>query len=207
MKFNINIESVNYIKIIYQDNNGFAHCIKAAVNNIKENEIVASTKYDGDLYVKTPQEIELSIACDNGLYKAKTILKSVEGDKSYMYYRIVPPVEIDYQQKREFFRVKISEDVVITYEDKKVACETFDISANGIRVVLDEKISFPEEVCLTLYLPSKNVEVGAKYIRTDDEDKILKASFSFVELKESDRDYISQLCLQKQLEMRRKSLL
>ena len=58
-----------------------------------------------------------------------------------------------------------------------------------------------------LFLPQRNIDVQAQYIRNDNEDHIIKASFQFVEMSQSDLDYISQLCLQKQLEERRKNLM
>ena len=207
MNFNLNIENINYIKIIYQDQDEFVHCAKAAIKRINEKDIFACAKYERDLFIKTPQEIDLSIACDNGLYKAKTTLKHVEKDEPYINFLLVTPSDIEYLQKREYFRVKINENALIMYDDKKISCITFDISANGVRFVLEEKISFPEEVYLIIHLPVKTIEVRARYVRTDEEDKILKASFSFIDLKESDLDYISQICLQKQLETRRKNLM
>lgn len=211
MKLNINIENVNYIKITYKDKDDFTHCIKASLKRLDEREIVAGAKFDEKLFLITPQEVKLSIACDNGLYKANTILKHIENDEPYCFFTIKTPDDVEYQQKREYFRIKINENALISYktdnEVKKISCETFDLSGNGVRLIIDEKYSLPENVNLTLYLPNKTVETEAKYIRTDEEDKILKASFSFINLHDVDLDCISQICLKKQLESRRKLLM
>ena len=211
MKLNLNIENVNYVKILYKDKEDFTHCIKASVKSFDNREIIACAKFDDGLFINTPQEVRLGIACDNGLYTAVTTLKYIEKDVPYFFFIIKTPYDFDYQQKREYFRVKIDENAIITYNtdntEKSISCETFDLSGNGVRLIIDENYDIPENVHITLFLPKRTVETDAKYIRTDEEDKILKASFSFIDLEESDLDYISQICLQKQLETRRKSIL
>lgn len=212
MKMDLNIGNINYIKIVYKDKNDFTHCIKAAIKRINEHEILASTKYEEQIIISTPQEVKLSIACENGLYKADTILQRTEKAQPYILFYLKTPDSIDYQQNREYFRVKINESALITYDINEnsiqsIPCETFDLSANGVRLAIEEHIDFPEVVHITLYLPQRTIEADAKYIRTDEEDKILKASFSFLNLQENDLDCISQMCFKKQLELRRKSLM
>ena len=212
MNLNLNIENINYAKIVYKDKNDSIRCMKAAVRRIDEREIVACAKFDENIFIDTPQEIKLSIACDNGLYKASTTLKYVVKEEPYFLFTIAAPDNIEYQQKREYFRVKINESALISYKsenDDKIdlPCETYDLSANGVRLILENKMSFPEIVKITLYLPRKIIETDAKYIRTDEEDNILKASFRFIKLQDTDIDCISQICFQKQLETRRKAIL
>ena len=175
-------------------------------------EIMSCAKFDENLFIDTPQDVDISIACDNGLYKASSVLKYLEKEEPYIFFHIKTPEDFNYQQKREYFRVKINESALITYytDDNiktEIPCETFDLSGNGVKLIIDEKYDLPENICITLYLPRKTITTDAKYIRTDEEDKILKASFSFTNLQESDLDFISQICFQKQLETRRKALM
>ena len=211
MKFNLNTESINYIKITYKDSNAFAHCIKAVVRYIGENEILVCTKFGGNRDINYPQEVSLGIACDNGLYKAVSELKKVTYEPPYLLFTIQKPEDMEYQQKREYFRVRLQENVSILYEtdgqEITHSAITYDISANGVRVELDNIRVFPEEVNLLIFLPKKTINVKAKYVRNDDEDKIIKASFRFEDISQQDLDYISQFCLQKQLEERRKNLM
>ena len=44
MKFNLNLDSINYIKIVYSDRNGSPHCVKAAIKRMGEKEIFACAK-------------------------------------------------------------------------------------------------------------------------------------------------------------------
>jgi len=211
MKFNQKTENINYIKISYKDNDGFTHYIKAAVRFMSEYELVASAKLEeNDISIDAPKEIELGIACDNGLYKANTILKKIEKENPYILFSIRTPDDMEFQQKREFFRVKLTENANIVYQigedEHRLSAMTYDISGNGVRIQLEEPIEFPEDVRLFLSLPDRLIDTKAKYIRTDEEDKILKVSFNFVDLSPSDIDYISHICFQKQMEERRKNL-
>jgi len=208
MKFDLNTENINYVKITYKDKNNFAHCIKTAIKFIGEYELLTCIKTEDSLNINIPQEVILGIACDNGLYKTKTTLKKIEEDDGYTLLSMLKPEEMEYQQKREYFRVKLRENVNILYKidgkEHKLSAITYDISANGVRIELDSQIDFSEYVVISLYLPKKEIKVQAKYIRSDDEDQIIKAAFQFINLSQSDLDYISQICLCKQLEERRK---
>ena len=208
MRLDFDINSINYIKIIYKDENDFPHCIKAGVRDINKHSIYASAKFDDNLYIKTPQNIELGIITDTGLYKAYSELRYITNEPPYVFFLIEMPDNMEYHQDREFFRVKMDENVTISYveneQEKQISCETYDISANGVRLVLDSHTDYPEFVTITLHLPNKDIVTEAKYIRTDNDDNILKESFSYINIKEADLDYISQICLKKQLEQRRK---
>ena len=205
MAFNHN--NIKYIKIIYRDNCDISHCAKAAIKNINGREIYASAKVEMPLYIKTPQEISLSIVCEEGLYKTNTTLKFVENKDSYVYFTIDLPDGMEYQQNREYFRVRMAGDVLLRFAGNVIPAKIYDISANGIRLELDKDIKIPESVTLDILLPPKSIKTSAKYIRTDDEDNILKASFFFINLPEASRDIISQKCIQKQLENKRNSII
>lgn len=207
MKFNLKNENVNYIKILYNDNEGFTHCTKASVKRINEHEIFACSKFEDGLYLDTPQDVAVSFVCDNGLYRAATVLKSVENEEPYAFFAIETPDEIEYQQNREYFRVKMQEDVILSFADAAIPCKIYDISANGIKLKLDRNIAIPKNVKINMLFAPKNIETNAKYIRTDEENENLLASFHFVDLSESDRDKISQRCFQKQLEDKRHSIM
>ena len=212
MKFSLSIENINYLKIGYKDDDDFTHCAKVAIKSLGVREIHATAKFGEGIEVETPQEVELGFACDNGLYKAKSILKYVERCEDDVFLFVVQtPEEVDYYQNREYFRVKLNENATIVCKDgdknRNYACETHDLSANGVSLILDRNYKIPEDVELIFYLPKKQVRVSAKRVRIDNEDNKYKYSFNFIGLDESDLDYISQICLKKQLEIRRKSLM
>lgn len=204
MKFNLSPEKIKYIKLTYDDNSGISHCAKAAFKSFMGGEIYACAKVDMPLYIKTPQDIQLSIICDEGLYRASTILTGVENEEPYAYFTIITPQDYDYQQKREFFRVRMDGNVIMRFGSKITTGKIYDISANGIRLQLDENTDIPQDVTLDILFEPKSIKTAARYIRTDCDEGIQKAAFCFVNLSDTGRDIISQKCIQKQLEEKRK---
>lgn len=206
MKFNLNLSNINYIKLVYRDSNDAACCTKAAIKHMGEREILACAKFEDGLNIKTPQDVTLSFVCENGLYRTHTTLKYITNEEPYTFFALKVPEGLEYQQNREYFRVLMSEDALLCFGDRVIPSKTHDISANGVRLILPEKIDIPEDVVIDLLFRPKGVKAKAKFIRYDDEDEILKASFKFVGLPESEVDIISQLCIKKQLEDKRNSL-
>ena len=207
MKFNLNLDSINYIKIVYKNHNGFTCCTKAAIKYMGEREITACAKFDYGLLIDTPQDVMLSFVCDNGLYRTTTVLKYISNEEPYIFFTLSTPSGLEYQQNREYFRVGMKEDVLLCFEGNIIPCKTHDLSASGVRLVLAEKIDIPENVVIDMLFKPKSVKAKAKFIRYDDEDDVLKASFKFIGLPESEVDIISQICIQKQLEYKRNSLM
>lgn len=210
MKFNLNLDSINYIKIVYKDLSDKPHLTKAAIRFLGEREIIACAKFEGEIRINTPQEVSLSFVCDNGLYRTITLLKYFENRDPYIYFTLKTPQGLEYQQNREYFRVKMQEDAILSFvageKVKRLLCKTHDISANGVRLELPENPGKIDEAGINILFDSREVKAKAKFIRFDNEDEKLKASFSFTYLKESDMDYISQRCIQKQLEYKRNAL-
>ena len=199
MRFNLALESIKYLKIGYKDKNDIGHFTKAAVKNIRERDIIASVKFEDGLYINTPQDVSLSFVCENGLYKADAQLKYIENTAPYVIFTLKTPENMEYKQSREYFRVKMDNNVILSFENHSVNCKIYDISANGIRLKLSEEIEIPKKVKLDILFADKDIKTDAEYIRTDNEDGILKASFCYKNLPENLRDIISQKCIQKQL--------
>ena len=215
MKFNLKSDEIDYVKILYKDNYGFSRIAKAFIKNISEYDIYACIKKDDFEKIPSPQEISAGFACKDGLYKSKTTLKYTKYEEPYLYFSIQTPDEVDYQQNREYFRVNIDKEVTIYYETEDgeavINCTTYDISANGVRVMLEKETKFPQEVFVEIKLDKKTVRTKAKYVRTEIEEGQIKAAFifsafSFLNLEQADLDYISRVCLQKQIADKRNSM-
>lgn len=212
MKFNLKIEDINYIKILYKDRYNFTHYMKAAIKKLEEKYIFSGAKTDKKLNIDTPQEVILSFICDNGLYKSKTKLNFVQYDEKeeYIFFSLITPQDVEYQQNREYYRVEMQENATISYvaenETIKIPAKIHDISANGVRLTLKDAVKFPEDVTLNLFFPTKEIQASATFIRTDEDDNMFKASFHFKNLTNQDLDFISRMCLKKQLENKRHSI-
>ena len=119
MKFNLNLDNINYIKIVYKDKSDTVCCTKAAIKNMNERDIYACAKFENNLFLNTPQEVALSFVCENGLYRTSTTLKSIENDAPYIFFVMKTPVGIEYQQNREYFRVKMNEKAILYFPNTK----------------------------------------------------------------------------------------
>lgn len=203
MKFNLDLDNINYLKIIYKNADDTTACTKAAIKRIGEREIFACAKFEDDLEINTPQDVSLSFVCVNGLYRTNTTLKFIENDLPYVFFTLKTPEGLEYQQNREYFRIKMEENAILSYENTVVSCKTYDISASGVRLSIPEPLGKIDEVIIDLLFEPKNVRAKAKFIREENEDGILKAAFKFIDLPESSIDIISQKCIQKQLEYKR----
>lgn len=209
MKFNFNIEDIKYVKISYKDNFGESHLVKAGIKNITEREITVCSKFEDGLEIETPQEVSLNIVCKEGMYKTKTTLKSIENDEPYTFFFLTAPQGIEYHQDREYFRVALKMDCayLVRHEGEllKIDAETVDLSANGICIRTSVLRVTEKDAYVSLKLGVKNLQVRVKYVRSEKVNNSYLMSFAFVNLAESDRDLISQICIKKQLEQRRSS--
>lgn len=206
MNFSLNLDDIKYVKIIYKDKDNSAHCVKAAIRTINDRQIYVCAKQENSINIKTPQEITLSFICENGLYRTKTELLYVEHKEPYAFFTIKTPQGIEYQQNREYFRVRMNEKATLYTSTSKINCNIYDISASGIRLSLDKKCDISEKVEIEINFNDKSVRVKAKFVRFDIEAENIKAAFHFYSMPENIRDVIAQKCIQKQLQDKRNSL-
>lgn len=210
MKFNFKLEDIKYVKILYKDKSSTPCITKAGLKKIDEREIFACGKFEDGLEIDTPQEITLSFICNDGLYRTKTILKSVENDEPYTFFTLNTPQGIEYEQNREYFRVLAKYDCIYKVLVDGVAVEynskTVDISANGVSILLPKHIISERNSELYIIINNKPFRTKIKFVRSEKVNEGYKISFTYVDISEQDRDFISQICLKKQLEQRRNSI-
>lgn len=210
MKFDFKTEEINYIKILYRDFDGNIERIRAAFKSMNDNEILACSKTNIVSDIITPQDVMLNIICDNGLYYAETILKFVEKDDPYMFFALKTPSNFDFSQKREFFRILVNLKCICNsrFDSKinNIELKTVNLSANGICICSPKLFDFKNITDLDLFINNKKIETKVNYIRNGKFNEGYEISFSFAKISEHDRDFISQFCIQKQLEQRRNNL-
>ena len=207
MNFDFKQDDIKYVKLQYCDYEGCSYLTRTALRRMGERELCITGKFEEGLNIPTPQQVKIGFACEGGFYSSETELKYFENHPPYIFFVLKTPEKMSYNQKREYFRVKMQEDVLLRCNGKIYPCKTYDISANGIALILDQKIDIPEEVMIDILFDSKEIKTKAKYIRTDSEEGVLKASFYFINLSEANMDIISQKCIKTQLEHKRNSLM
>ena len=207
MKFGDNLEDIKYIKIEYLDNNETSKTIKAFVKNINEQNIYAKLKIDDEkLQIKIPQDIILNIVAIDGLYTAPSKLKFIEYKEDFAYLTIESPENLEYHQKREYFRIGIEYDCIYIVNKMQIPSKTFDISANGVSIIVPNHVISDENAKLIININDHQIQTEIKYIRSEKIQSGYKLSFMYTKISENDRDKISQACIKYQLEMKKRSI-
>jgi hypothetical protein len=200
-------EDINYIKVLYQDDE-IQLSQKLAVKRISEKEIFGSAKIEEGLYIKTPLEVVLCVICDDGLYSAKTKLKYIDNQLPFVYFSIENPSEFEYHQNREYFRVPVDYNCKYSFNYNGVIkhfdAQVVDISANGLSIIQSSSCIPTGDVNIEILINSKIIHAKIAYVRTEKKDNQNRLSFKIIEISDFDRDFISKICIQKQIEQRRK---
>lgn len=207
MKFNLSIENINYVKVLYAKSSGNPVSVKGAIKKIDEREVTICLKNDEEFDIKTPQIVTLSIICSEGLYRTQTKLKSYLFKEDYIYLYLETPQSLEYQQNREYFRIPVSYNCVYYVQNNgqpaTFQSQTADISANGVSIMLPVHIFSEEDSEIEIMVEERLVSAKIKYIRSEKMDNGYKLSFTYSDIPSRDRDYISQICIKKQLENKR----
>lgn len=210
MGFDFNTVNINYIQISYKRPDSTICLYKAGLQSVDEKTLIAVLKTDEDINFSKLQELMLDIVCIDGLYKGKTFLKYYRRDREYIYLFLDKPSELSFRQNREFFRVSANLDCICIINENgqlnQYSAETVDISANGISVLLNHKLSIDDSITLVLNINNKKINIKAIVIRSEKDKSFYKTSFMYSKISETDRDSISQFCIQKQIQDRRNQL-
>jgi hypothetical protein len=207
MKFNLSIENIKYVKILYANMDGNPVSVKAAIKKMDEKEIVTCLRYEEKFDIKTPQQTTLSIICSEGLYRTKTKLKSYLIEEPYIFFFMETPSSLEYQQNREYFRIPASYSCVYYVRNGELTetytTQTIDISANGVSIVLPNHVFSEDDAEIEMMVEERLVCAKMRYVRSEKTDDGYKISFTYSDISNRDRDYISQVCIKKQLDDKR----
>lgn len=207
MKYDFNIKDIKYLKILYTNENNNPVYVKASVKRMDNREITACIKYEENFSIQTPQDITLSIVREEGLYRAQTKLKSYAFNEPYINFYLETPEDFEYRQNREYFRVTADYDCLyhVKNNDQPATFDTkiFDISASGISIILPAPVFSEEDAEIEILTGERIIKTKVQYIRSEKINNDYKLSFQYTEISDNDRDFISKMCIQKQLEDKR----
>ena len=207
MKFNLSIENIKYIKILYANAEGNPVSIKAAIKSFDDREMVSCFKHDKELNIKVPQQITLSIICSEGLYRTQTKLKSFSCEEPYTFLFLETPSSLEYQQNREYFRIPAIYNCVYYVKNNNqpatFTTQTVDLSANGVSICLPVHVFSEEDAEIEMMVEERLVCAKIRYVRSEKVDSGYKLSFTFTDISNRDKDFISQICIKTQLETKR----
>lgn len=207
MKFKFDLEEIKYAKIEYKGDDGILYVKKLVIKTISNREILACARFEGGLNISTPQNVTISFVCNDGLYRTKTNLKTVEKDEPYNFFILETPENIEFEQNREYFRVNAKYKCKYKIDDEhEYNAETIDLSANGVCLALPADVSTRNIADIMLIFDNRFIPIKARFIRSEKNNDIYQTSFAYIKIAEQDRDFISQVCIKKQLEQRRNQL-
>ena len=210
MKFNFETKDINYIKISYIDAEDNLYSIKAILKEVNKTSILVCIKSNEQLNLLKQQDVKVNIVCKDGLYQADSKIISIEEDVPYNFIRLEKPEDVDYLQNREYFRINAVYPCLYKVNQENInrdfETQTIDISANGVSIFMPIFVKSEPSSHLELNIENKKLKIKAQYVRIEKWEDGYKISFSYNNISESDRDYISQICLKKQLEEKRKHL-
>ena len=207
MKFNLNIDDVKYAKVLFANNEGNPVSMKSAIKTINDTSIVTCIKFEEDFKIQTPQQVTLSFVCSEGLYRTKTKLLSYSCEAPYIFLTMETPNSLEYQQNREYFRVPAVYNCVYYVQNNgqpaTFTATTENISANGVSIKLPVHVFSEENAEIEIMIEERLIRTKISYVRSEKTSSGYKLSFKYVGIKNRDRDFISQVCIKKQLEEKR----
>lgn len=207
MKFNLSIDNIQYVKLLLANSEGNPISIKAAIKKIDEREIITCFKFEDNFSIKSPQQITLSIICAEGLYRTQTQLKSYSCEAPYISLYLETPSSLEYQQNREYFRIPAFYNCIYYVNNNGQSAAfnatTTDISANGVSIIMPVHVFSEDDAEIEMMVKEKLITAKIRYIRSEKIADGYKLSFTFSDISNRDKDYISQICIQKQLEDKR----
>jgi c-di-GMP-binding flagellar brake protein YcgR len=212
MNFNFKLEEIKYTKLLYTDSEGQQSSAKIIIKSFNNHEIFAYSKFDESLLnIDKAKEVKLNMVCNDGLYSSKTVIKKIEDSYPYIFFVLKTPENVFHEQKREYFRVNVKYDCVceVTVDGGKreFRTETVDLSANGVLIILPALINYYDSITLLIGVEGRVISIQARLVRAEMLAlNSYKTSFTFVKISRQDQDYISQVCIKKQLEDKRKSV-
>lgn len=210
MNFDFKRANINYVQISYKQADSSLCFFKVGIKEINDKTILVTRKSDKNIKLDTDDVITLNIVCEDGIYKGQSKIKYIKHEPPYMYILLDFPQDLTHQQNREYFRIEEKYKCTCIYKDngRLMQCdtETIDISANGISLMFNKKLTPESSVRLILNIKDKVLEIVTRVVRAESFNNYYKLSLAFTKISESDRDYISQICIQKQILERRNNL-
>lgn len=151
---------------------------------------------------KVNESVELYSITDSGLLYFETIIKDIMGK----VLRLWNPPTYKFLQRREYTRVKINKDLVLTAQDgEEIMVSLIDISAGGLKLASPKQLELSALYDTELEL-EKNKKIICKFqpVRMEVNPQAYIVSGRFQLLTNVDRVWLVQFCFRKELEEKNK---
>ncbi|WP_099187205.1 flagellar brake protein [Tepidibacter mesophilus] len=180
---------------------------------ISEDEyIIAMPIYKGKL-INIPKGSKVSITYsikDKGIYcfDANVIYRNNE---NIAYIKIKQIDETKIKQRRNYYRLPVSNQISVYYKDNFVANGyTKNLSEGGLKFISDVKLDLNELVICKMFIDDEELTIKSQVKRCNIYEKNseqFEISLKFIELSKNIRDYIVAYIFKQQRILRQKGLI
>ena len=203
MRLNFNLENIKYLKLEYQTSEKKSAVLKLALREKLENEFIAITKGKNIPNMSLPAPVKIGFVCHDGLYITESRVDKIETiDGSTLFY-ILNPRTLDYQQNRYYYRIIKEMDCIYTVVDENgtnsYSAVTYDISAGGVSILLQENPISKGECSIVIMHEGHDIKAYLEFVRCEIFEDMYKLSFMFTDIDEQDRKRLLDLCVNNQL--------
>jgi len=198
--------------IIDEEETGKRRVYGSRIEDLGEKSLTIAAPYSQGYFLqpRTGVEYKASISASDCSYVFKTILlKYIQ--QPIPLWEISLPTVLQRQQVRSFVRLDVILDIrleVITAGNPVIITRTKDISAGGLRILLDKPISVGTKLNFFLTLSENDyVEAAGEVVRVilpEEEHDRYEVAIRYSDIKERIRSRIVKYIFKKQIERRRK---
>lgn len=185
------------------------------------NDYVLITTNISVMTPKKGERVKIFLYCSNGIFKFESEVLKTEESFPYQFWYLKLPRDFEVTQQRDFYRTVFCLSTVVTVnfyngEKKRIPCSVYDISGNGIGLVVSPKLhsslletylskpNFDQyaKFSICIKFPNREIHTVIKFIHKRVLNKIADTmvyGFKFETINPSDSEFIAKQCLAKQL--------
>ena len=142
------------------------------------------------------ESVELFTMTSKGQLYFETIIKDIQGDILSLWF----PINYRYLQRREYSRIHMDKEIVLTKEGSNIDAKIVDISAGGLKVTTNEQLELMAQYSLSLNIDNEITSCTFEPIRIEANANSFVSSGRFNDITSHDRIALVQYCFRKQIE-------
>ena len=142
------------------------------------------------------ESVELFTMTSKGQLYFETIIKDIKDDILSLWF----PINYRYLQRREYSRIHMDKEIVLTKEGSNIDAKIVDISAGGLKVTTNEQLELMARYSLSLNIDNETTNCTFEPIRIEANANSFVSSGRFNDITSHDRIALVQYCFRKQIE-------
>lgn len=167
---------------------------KCQVVSVSEESFEVKLDIQGKYEVD--ESVELFTMTSKGQLYFETIIKDIQGDILSLWF----PINYRYLQRREYSRIHMDKEIVLTKEGSNIDAKIVDISAGGLKVTTNEQLELMAQYSLSLNIDNEITNCTFEPIRIEANANSFVSSGRFNDITSHDRIALVQYCFRKQIE-------